>query len=265
MQKFQETTQRQDISLFHAARQSALCDPLVSEFLQHPVAPILPIDHPEEECADQSGIVAQCESQNRLLPAGSTLYVEGDNCKELFILLDGWVSVSRALENGRRLILNFLLPGSFPGFQTDLSAPMENTAQCLTASVVCAFPKKEFAKILEWNSPLALSLGWSKAEDEKKMQDNLINIAMRPARARLAHFLLNMHCLHVQSYPEQECGEVFLPLTQQDIADTLGLSLVHTNRAFRALHRERVVIFRKNRMQVQDLPQLQAIASLSDS
>lgn len=92
------------------------------------------------------------------------------------------------------------------------------------------------------------------------MQNNLINIATRPARGRLAYLLLEMHARVVRAYPQESGKDAYLPLTQQDIADTLGLSNVHVNRAIRSLRKEQIVSIGKNRLQIHDYEKLKRIA-----
>ncbi|MFK7857667.1 MAG: Crp/Fnr family transcriptional regulator [Granulosicoccus sp.] len=252
---------REDFAFFHAARQSAFDDPVAKDYLQQRSTDS---DIGEKLESRYKGIVENYKSGYRRRPAGTTLLFEGDVCKELYILLDGWVARSRCLDNGKRLTLNFHMPGAFLGFQTDLLAPSGSTIRCITETVVCVFPRTAFTSLLKNNTALGSALEFSKAEDEKRMQENLINIATRPARARIANLILTLHKRIVSVYPEENHADVHWPLTQQDIADTLGLSNVHVNRALRTLDKEQVLSLKKNRLQIHDFEILSDIARNSD-
>lgn len=211
-----------------------------------------------------ASIVENCKSCVRALSAGTTLFHEGEVCKELYIIIDGWVSICRSMKNGRQLILNFKMPGAFLGFQSDLQSPLDNTARCVTNAKVCVIPRTAFVSLIENNPALAISLNNSKAEDEKVILDNLINIAMRPARARVAHLLLDLHSRVVQERPGLVYADIHLPLTRQNIADALGLTSVHVSRAISALQREKLLSFNRSRLQIHDFDELSEIAEFTD-
>jgi len=206
-------------------------------------------------------IIESCKRGDQLVPAGTTLFFEGEASRKLYILLDGWVTSSRSVEDGRQLILNFLMPGAFLGFQSNLLAPLDTTVRCLTDALVCVFPTNRFITLLEKNPALALFLNNRKAEDDKAITDNLINIASRPARARVAYLLLDLHKRILLNQPASSHAGIHLPLTRQDIADTLGLTNVHVSRAISALQKEKLLSFRKSRLQIHDFETLTNIAT----
>ncbi|MFK7992735.1 MAG: Crp/Fnr family transcriptional regulator [Granulosicoccus sp.] len=253
---------RPDISLFYAARKSALDDRSLKGYSKKGLYGSTANEALDNTCLTT---VKKYRSSNRKLPAGTSLYLEQDVCKEIYIVLDGWVSMNRSVESGRQLILNFLLPGAFLGFQSDLLAPTDYAVKCVTDTVVCVFPRSTFVTLLDENPDLAVSLRLGKAEQEKIMQDNLINIATRPARARLAYFMLNLHARVVQAYPEQSLTDIHIPITQQNIADSLGLSNVHVNRAIRTLHKENILSLKRSRLQIHDFDKLAEIAAHSET
>ncbi|MFK7860777.1 MAG: Crp/Fnr family transcriptional regulator [Granulosicoccus sp.] len=260
--------QTQDISLFTAARSSAVANPMIQDFLKYPAHEATSFDVAETDHSgvfeNSKNIVENCKSCDRIVPAGTTLYHEGDVCKKLYILLEGWVSTCRNLQDGRQLILNFQMPGAFLGFQSDLLAPMHNTVRCMTDTVVCEFPRNTFMSLLENSPALELSLDQSKANEEKVIMDNLINIATRPARARVAHFLLDLHARVIEVYAHDLPSDIYFPLTRQDIADTLGLTNVHVSRAICALQRENLLSLKKKRLQIFDFDKLAEIAKCSN-
>lgn len=223
-------------------RKSTICQPLMSNQLE---------------------VVETYKSGDRILPAGSLLYREGEPCPELYNLLDGWVVLCRYPASGRRLILDFVLPGAFFGYQADLMAPMRHEAECLTDVAVCVFPRRPFPSFLERHPPLALSLARLQAGDELSAHNHLTNIGARPARARVAHLLLELYVRVHGRHPEPGGVVVDLPINQHHIADALGLTNVHVNKALRALREEGLLLFKSRQLEILDPIRLSVIAEFS--
>lgn len=213
---------------------------------------------------DELSVTENHKNGNKKFPAGSSLYHEGESCNSMFIILSGWVVKRRNMENGKRMNLNYKLPGDLVGFQLDPIKPLQHTATCLTEVVVCVLPRIGFNSLLINNPVLALALNQKKSRDEERLQANLINIATRPAPSRLAFFLLNMRSRIIETFSIKNRDEIYLPLTQQDIADTLGLTNVHVSRALSTLQKKNLLTFKKYRLCIHDLAGLAEIAQTAE-
>lgn len=183
-------------------------------------------------------IVERFKSGNRVFPVGSDLFFQGEISNELYTLLDGWVHLYQILEDGRRQILDFALPGAFLGFQPDLGAPMAHSAQCLTEVAVCVFPRSKLFDLFRAHPELALRMAWITSRDWTLANEHLTNVGRRSARERMAHLLLELF-YRVRMIDESPHGDTIeLPLTQEHIGDALGLTPVHVNRTLRRLRED---------------------------
>ena len=162
---------------------------------------------------EELNILEDFKTGDRILPAGTRLYQKGESITELYNLLDGWVVLNRLLTSGRHQILEFVLPGAFLGYQSDLKGPMLHGAKCLTDVVVCVFPRHSFPSFMRRHPEVAVRLASIKARDEARAHDHLTNIGTRASRARLAHLLLELHIRVRRRYPTTDDGIVELPLT----------------------------------------------------
>ncbi len=187
------------------------------------------------------GIVEHFKAGNRVIPAGSDLFHQGEPSSELYTLLDGWVFLYQILEDGRRQILDFALPGAFLGFQPDLAAPMAHAAHCLTDVAVCVFPRKNLFGLFRKHPELALRMAWITARDWTLANEHLTNLGRRSARERVAHLLLELFYRVRLGHPSAHGGTIELPLTQEHIGDALGLTSVHVNRTLRQLRESGLV------------------------
>lgn len=203
-------------------------------------------------------IVETYKTGDRILPAGSVLYQEGQSYGELYNLLDGWVALHRFLPSGRRQILDFVLPGAFLGYQPNLSDPMQHGAECLTDVAVCLFPRESFPSLLDKHPELAVRLARLQARDGICAHDHITNVGSRPARARIAHLLLELYSRVHHWYSAADGDALRLPITQNDIADALGLTDVHVNTILQTLRADGLVEFRNGWLHILDFVQLAA-------
>jgi CRP-like cAMP-binding protein len=214
---------------------------------------------------DQLDVLEKFKSCDRIVTKHIHLYRTGDQSKEIFNLLSGWVALYRILESGGRQILQVVQPGAFLGYQADLDEPMRHSAICLSEAAVCVFPRRSFPSLLERHPELRLKLADILSGDIVCAHDQLSNIGGRFGIERVAHFLL-------QTYLQRHCGDrepnsgvQALPLTQEMIGDALGLTQVHTNRILRQLRERGLATIHKGVLEVRDLEGLRQVAKSSEA
>jgi CRP/FNR family transcriptional regulator len=208
-------------------------------------------------------VVQNFKSGDRILAADTHLYRIGDRPGDLFNLLDGWIALYRILESGKRQILDILLPGAFVGYQADLNEPMLHGAVCLSDVSVCVFPRKNFPALVEQHPGLATALVDVTARAAVRAQDQLTNIGGRVGTTRVAHMLLDLFLRGRRAIPGAQRDTVELPLTQELIADSLGLTSVYVNRILRHLRERGLVVLRNGKLKILDLEALAQLAELS--
>ncbi len=201
---------------------------------------------------DEIAVIEDFKSGHREIPAGADLYCQDEVCDELYTLLDGWVYLYQILEDGRRQILDFALPGAFLGFQPDLAAPAAHSAQCLTDIAVCVFPRGTLLDLFRAHPELALRMAWITARDGALAREHLTNVGRRSARERVAHLLLELFYRVRRGGASPGDNSVELPLTQEHIADALGLTTVHVNRTLRALREADLLAMRGRMLRILD-------------
>ncbi len=208
-------------------------------------------------------VVRNYKTGDRILPAHAHVYRIGDKPTELFNLLDGWVAVYRILESGRRQILDILLPGAFMGYQPDLNEQMLHGAVCLSDVALCVFPRKGFPELMERHPALAQALVGINARAMLRAQDQLTNIGGRSGTTRVAYMLLDVFLRGRKSMAMEGTDALELPLTQEVIADSLGLTSVYVNRILRDLRERGLVVLRNGTLQIHNLQALAKLVELS--
>ena len=198
------------------------------------------------------------------MAAGQVLLFEGQANDQLYTLLSGWMYRHKSLPDGRRQILNYALPGDFVGMQSAMFKEMQHTVEALTEVRLCVFPRGKLWALYSEQPGLAFDMTWLAAQEERMLDDHLLSIGRRTALERMANLLLLLHRrakqLHLLS------GNGFeIPLNQQHVADTLGLSIVHTNKTLRKLYDRGVISWRQRTLKVLDQDELARVARFEDN
>ena len=104
----------------------------------------------------------------------------------------------------------------------------------LTAGKVVKIPKDTMLAAIDGSPAVAQALWWTTLVDEAVLREWLVNIGGRDALARIAHLICELH-VRMGNVRLVTNGEMHLPLTQTDLAESLGLTSVHVNRMLRQL------------------------------
>lgn len=163
---------------------------------------------------------------------GATVLVEGAHNPHLYTVLSGWGFRYKLLEDGRRQIVNYVMPGDLVGLQGSLLGEMKHSVEALSNMVLCVFEKAELFSLYREFPELAYDITWIASREECMLDDNLLTVGRRTALEKVAYLLMFILERSRQSGLTKN-GTV--SLTQQHVADTLGLSLVHTNKTIARL------------------------------
>jgi len=186
--------------------------------------------------ADELHAIQSFRKGSRVVEAGRTIIDEHRASPQLFTLYSGWAFRYKTLRDGRRQILNFLLPGDFLGLQDEFADGYTHGVEAATTVTLCVFERKDLWAVFHAQPKLGYDITWLAAREEKFVDDNLVTAGRRSATERVAMLLMHLYRRAQRAGMERE-GWVEFPFQQQHIADALGLSLVHTNKTLRGLQR----------------------------
>lgn len=164
---------------------------------------------------------------------GAVILSEGSHSAHLFTVLSGWAFRYKTLEDGRRQILNYMLPGDLVGLQGSIIGEMEHSIEALTTLVLCVFQRDRLDELFTNHPGLGFDITWLAAREERMLDDHLLSLGRRTALERAAYLLAFLQ--DRASSVGLATSVTHIPMTQQHVADTLGLSIVHTNKTLRKL------------------------------
>jgi CRP-like cAMP-binding protein len=155
------------------------------------------------------------------------------------LIVSGWACRQRLLRDGRRQILGFLLPGDLVALGAVASPISEASTVALTRLETIEMP--DLAAAGAWpGSSLAKLFHLSPAAEERRLIEHLVRLGRRTAYERVGHLLLELG-ERLQAVGMADGGRFPLPVTQEVLADALGLSVVHVNRILQQLRREGLI------------------------
>ncbi len=207
-------------------------------------------------------IIAGYKSGDRLVKAGQDLFSLGEPCDTIYNLVEGWMFLYSLEADGRRHILHFAFPGAVLGFFPAPNIMATHSVQALTDAVLCVISRDGFERLLRERPEMGLRLAGLMARDRCLSFDHLTSIGQHSARERVAHLLLELFVRYSSRWPGRQLPELHLPLTQEQIGDATGLTLVHVNRVLRDLRENGILEFHRRRLRILDPDKLTEIAGV---
>lgn len=193
------------------------------------------------------------------IASGTAILAEGTNSAALYTVLEGWAFRYKTLEDGRRQVLNFAMPGDLIGLQASIFELIGHGVQALTPMLLCVFSRDNFWTLYEKFPSLAFDVTWLAAREERFLDEHLLTVGRRTARERLAYVLWHLF-RRARELGLATGDTIDFPLSQELLADTLGLSLVHTNRTLKRLRADGLVRWSGRELRVPDLGRLRDAA-----
>lgn len=187
------------------------------------------------------------------------IFRDGSQPRSVVVVLEGWVSRYKQLENGRRQITSIFVAGDLCEPFGAVPPTMDHTLSALTNSVLAFVTPQAIRNAVSSNPRIEEALWWDLLLWEALGREHMVSLGRRLATERLAFFFCEMHeRLRMVGRVKNESFE--LPLTQVDLADLFGLSPVHVNRSLQDLRNNGLLSLRGRRATLHDLPTLRDFA-----
>ncbi|KQT32893.1 cyclic nucleotide-binding protein [Sphingomonas sp. Leaf412] len=200
---------------------------------------LVPLDE-----AGRNAVRLASERSRRIMPRRE-VQVEGSAIREPLLVLRGWAARIRILSDGRRQITNFTLPGDLVGLYRHDRPVASSTIVALTPVTVCTAPDASAS------STLGQAYAVSAAHDEAYLLAQIARLGRLNAHERIADLLLELlERLGMAGLATQ--GRFGLPLTQETLADALGLTAVHVNRMLQQARRAGEISWQAKEMVIHD-------------
>jgi CRP-like cAMP-binding protein len=187
------------------------------------------------------------------------LIADGYEYRKLCFVKDGYAVRYKLLRNGKRQILNVILPGDIVGLPGSF---YERAVYSVTAITdlrmnVCALDS--YVQLCYRHPQFGLALTWIAVQEATTYAEHVIDVGRRTPVERLSHFLLELHA-RLRAAGRAEPRRFTLPFSQEVIADVLGLSVPHVNRMMQQLRAEKLIADRQRVVEFLDPDAMQSLA-----
>lgn len=197
--------------------------------------------------------------RRRTFVAGRDLVLQGQSDQAAYVLVSGWACSYKLLQDGQRQIVDFQIPGDFLGLRSVVLHISDHSVEPVTDIEVTEVLAADLLDAFSHTPRLATAVLWAASRDEAMVVEHLVNIGRRDAAERMAHFLLELGARLSLVGMGSKAGYA-CPLSQNLLADALGLSAIHVNRMLRQLREAGMVTFRDGFVTFNDYDRLSTFA-----
>jgi CRP-like cAMP-binding protein len=174
---------------------------------------------------------------------------------EAHLLLDGWACRYKQLEDGRRQIVSFFLPGDICDFNVFILREMDHSIGTITPVTTVDLPRQFFDEISAGYPRILTAFWWESLVNAAIQREWTMNLGQRTASERMAHLLCELF-IRLRMVGLADDDSCSFPLTQADLAEATGLSKVHVNRTLQELRASDLIVLKDKTLLVPDLDRL---------
>jgi len=208
---------------------------------------------------DRAAALRLCAERPQRFQAKDDLVREGDEPRVVRLVLEGWASRYKYLEDGRRQVVGIFLPGDMCDLNVFVLREMDHFIGAITPVTVAQIGREVFEEVTLGHPRLLQALWWESLVSMAIQREWLMNLGSRTAFERITHLMCEIY-LRLGAAGRTEGPSCEWPLTQAIIADITGLSTVHVSRTFQAVREEGLVEIRDRVLTIHDLDALMAAA-----
>jgi CRP-like cAMP-binding protein len=197
----------------------------------------------------------------RELGARRNIIREGDRPDHVHLMVEGWAARYKLLPGGSRQITAFLIPGDFCDLHVTLLGEMDHSIITLTRSRVAFIPYGEVESLID-RPKLARAMWWATLVDEAVLREWIVNVGRRDAFEAIGHVMCELY-VRMKNVGLVTDHSFELPLTQEELADALGLTPVHVNRVLQRMRGDGLIAFKSGSLTILDYPRLEKSAGFN--
>lgn len=207
--------------------------------------------------------LAELQSVTIHVERGRELLHQGEPDQFAYVIQAGWGCSYKTLMDGGRQIITFPLPGDIVGLRSVLLRTSDHTLSVITDAIVSRVEVPRMLRMFNEFPHIGEAILWATSRDEAITVDHLASIGRRTAAERTAHFFLEL-CERLRLVGLGHLLEFDCPLTQNELADALGLSSIHVNRVLRELREDNLLTFQAHKVTIHDRTLLKELAGYED-
>jgi CRP-like cAMP-binding protein len=189
---------------------------------------------------------------------------EGDRPRSSCMMLSGFSIRHKVAGNGGRQIFSIHMKGDLADLQNSLLGVADHNLQALSHVEAAMIPVEAVQAIAFSRPSVGRAMWYETLVDSSIFREWTLNVGRRDARARTAHLLCEF-ALRLEYAGLGERCDYELPMTQEQLADALGITSVHTNRTLMALGEQGLIARTQRAVRIVDWPGLAAVGDFDSA
>src|SRR5262245_49308045 len=194
----------------------------------------------------------------RSLDAGTYLVREGSQPVQCSILLDGYAYRQKLTGDGSRQIMAVCIPGDAVDLQNMFLETADHSVQMLTRGTVADVQRSDLQQLIMTFPTIGAAIIQLTLIEASILREWVVNVGRRDARERVSHLLCEF-AVRLESRGIRGDNGFELPMTQEQLADTTGLTPVHVNRVLKSLEADGLISRKRRHIQFPDWRALQEV------
>lgn len=214
--------------------------------------------------ADDRAALDELVRQNvRRLRAREDIIREGERPTHISLILQGWACRYKVLEDGRRQIISFFLPGDLCDLNVFVLRHMDHSIGAITPLAYAEVRREAFDSVAE-RPRVIQAMWWDSLVMAAVQREWTVNLGQRTAFERVAHLLCELF-IRLRAVGLTHGSRCELPVTQAELADAIGLTPVHVNRTLQELRAQGLIILQGKELTIPDLERLKDASLFNDN
>ena len=210
---------------------------------------------------DRKAVLALPHTLRTLEPSTYTIR-EADPPKFCAVLISGFAYRQKLTGDGSRQIVALQIPGDALDFQHLFLNTADHSVQMLTRGEVAYVPREELQELARSRPAVGHAILVKIAVESSIFREWLLNVGRRESRSRLAHLLCEL-ALRLDAEGLAEDYGYELPMTQEQLADAVGLTPVHVNRTLKTLEAEGLIVRNKRSISFPDWERMRGVGDFN--
>jgi CRP-like cAMP-binding protein len=196
--------------------------------------------------------VGRLKARTRTFDSGSYVFREGLSFSEYVFVISGYLFRQKQNSDGHRQIVSLIIPGDIVNPENRFVNNLDYNVVCAEKSSIAYVQKSEFELLIDFHPSIRLALNLRTIAESRQLREWLLNVGGSSARTRVAHFL-NEFAARTKSRGLSDGLRFSLPMSQEQIGDSVGITPVHVNRAIRSLVESGLINHTNRKYEIVDL------------
>jgi CRP-like cAMP-binding protein len=212
-----------------------------------------------EISSDEERAIRNLVAEVRRVPSDELIVRSGEELTSSLLLVDGWLARTKDLEGGERQVTQLHVAGDFADLHGFTLKRLDHDVTTMSDCRIAVAPHERLRKMFD-DFPRLARIYWFMNNVDAAIQRELaLSLGQRSAISRMAHLFCELY-VRLSIVGRTKDNGYELPLTQRELSECLGLTVVHANRTLQELRRRGLVELENRHLKILDRRGLEGLA-----